>query len=80
MMGKSLKVSLGGSTIAVANSSFLHSDPVRILLMILAGVCTTIFLYLIWNGRHLRNPPGACEHRLVIPFILFQAVNGRKTL
>jgi hypothetical protein len=61
MMGKSLKVSLGGSAIAVANSSFLHSDPVRILLiiLILAGVCVTIFLYLIWNGRHLRNPPEA---------------------
>jgi hypothetical protein len=59
MMGKPLKVTLGGSAIAVASSSFLHSDPVRILLTILAGVCANIFLYLIWNGWHLRNPPQA---------------------
>jgi hypothetical protein len=38
MLGNSLKVFLGGSAKAVANSSFFDSDPVRILLMILAGV------------------------------------------
>ena len=60
MLGNSLKVLLGiGGVTAAARSTFLHSDPVRIPLMICAAVCATITLYVIWNGWRLRNRPEA---------------------
>ena len=60
MLGNSLKVFLGiGSATAAGSSSFLHSDPVRIPLMILAAVFATITLYVIWNGWRLRKRPEA---------------------
>src|SRR5215471_19941071 len=60
MASNSLKVALGiGSVAAAGSSSFIHSDPVRIPLMILSAIGATITLYVVWNGWRLRNRPSA---------------------
>ncbi len=60
MAANSVKVALGiGSVAAAGSSSFLHSDPVRIPLMIMAAIGATITLYVLWKGWRLRNLPSA---------------------
>src|SRR5687768_16140506 len=55
-----LKLTFGlGALGAAGASSFIHSDPVRILLMVLATVGATATLFVIWNQRRLRNHPAA---------------------
>ncbi len=60
MLANSTKIALGlGSVVAAGVSSFLHSDPVRIPLMVGAAVAATITLYVIWNWWRLRRRPSA---------------------
>jgi hypothetical protein len=56
MAGNSLKSLLSmGSVAAAGSSSFLHSEPLRSLLM-LAAMFTALFtLYVVLNGYRLRN-------------------------
>jgi hypothetical protein len=55
-----VKVALGiGSVAAAGGSSFLHSDPVRIPLMIMAVIGATVTLYVVWKGWRLRDLPSA---------------------
>lgn len=55
--GKAL-LGLAAASVA-AKASFLHSDPVRIPLMIGSAVGATVALYVLWNGWRLRNSSGA---------------------
>lgn len=47
------------STAVAARSSFIHSDPVRIPLMIISALGALAVLYVLWNGWRLRNRSGA---------------------
>lgn len=47
------------TTTAAAKSSFIHSDPVRIPLMIVSAIGATFVLYVLWNGWRLRNSSAA---------------------
>jgi hypothetical protein len=50
------KALLGIATATVAaKSSFIHSDPVRIPLMILSALGASFVLYVLWNGWRLRT-------------------------
>jgi len=60
MAANSVKVALGmGSVAAAGSSSFIHSTPVRIPLMIMAAIGATVTLCVVWNGWRLRNRPAA---------------------
>ena len=60
MLGNSLKVALGiGSVTAARSGSLIHSDPVRLSLMVIAALGATFTLYVLWNGWRLRNRPEA---------------------
>jgi hypothetical protein len=55
-----LKVAFGvGALGAAGAASFIHSDPVRISLMVLAVLAATATLFVIWNQWQLRNHPAA---------------------
>jgi hypothetical protein len=47
------------STTVAARSSFIHSDPIRIPLMIISALGALAVLYVLWNGWRLRNSPAA---------------------
>jgi len=50
------KVALGLTGAAgAAGSSIFHSDPVRLTLRYVSAVLATLTLYVVWNGRRLRN-------------------------
>jgi hypothetical protein len=54
------KALLGIATTTVAaRSSFIHSDPVRIPLMIVSAFGAMAVLYVLWNGWRLRNSSSA---------------------
>jgi hypothetical protein len=58
------KALLGIAFVTVAaRSSFLHSDPVRISLMIASALGALLVLYALWNGWRLRNSSGASWRR-----------------
>ena len=64
MVSNAGKALLGISTTAVAaKSSFIHSDPVRIPLMIVSALGATLVLYVLWNGWRLRNSSAASWRR-----------------
>ncbi len=44
---------------AAGASSWMHSDPVRVPLMVLAGAAALLNLYVIGNGWRLRRSPAA---------------------
>jgi hypothetical protein len=56
----SAKLALGLGTVGAAGAaSFIHSDPVRIPLMVVAVLGATMTLFVIWNQLRLRNNPAA---------------------
>jgi hypothetical protein len=60
MAANTVKVALGiGSAAAAGGASFVHSDPVRIPLMIVAAMGATVTQYVVWKGWRLRNLPSA---------------------
>ncbi len=59
--GKAL-LGIASATVA-ARSSFVHSDPVRIPLMIASALGATLVLYALWNGWRLRSSSGASWRR-----------------
>src|SRR5262249_50061957 len=55
-----LKLAFGLGVLGLAGTaSFIHSDPVRIPLMLLATLGATATLFVIWNQQRLRNLPSA---------------------
>ena len=54
------------SVTAAAKSSFIHSDPVRIPLMVVSALGATVVLYVLWNGWRLRNSSGALWRRRLL--------------
>ncbi|MCI0352627.1 MAG: hypothetical protein L0Z53_24670 [Acidobacteriales bacterium] len=55
-----VKVAFGlGALGAAGAASFVHSDPVRITLMVAAVLGATATLFVIWNQLRLRNLPTA---------------------
>jgi hypothetical protein len=78
----SIKLALGITSAATAGgSSFLHSDPVRLILRYVSAVLATVTLYVIWNAWRLRNRRAAQWRRVplskrekwMIAFGLFSA-------
>src|SRR5437667_438837 len=56
MAGNSLKSLLGvGTVTAAGGSSWLHSEPLRSLLMLVAVLTALFGLFVVWNGYRLRN-------------------------
>ena len=55
--GKAL-LGLATTTVA-ARISFIHSDPIRIPLMVLSALGATLVLYVLWNGWRLRTSSAA---------------------
>ena len=78
----SIKLALGITSAATAGGgSFIHSDPVRLILRYVSAVLATATLYVIWNGWRLRHRREAQWRRLplsrrekwMIAFGLFSA-------
>jgi hypothetical protein len=56
----SLKVLLGVAGIAAAvKTSSLHSDKIRVPLMLVSAALASLTLYVLWNGWRLRRLPAA---------------------
>jgi hypothetical protein len=56
----SMKILLSVAGLAAAmKASRFHSDPVRIPVMVVSAILACISLYVLWNGRRLRNLPSA---------------------
>ena len=54
------KALLGIATTTVAaRTSFIHSDPIRIPLMVVSALAATFVLYVLWNGWRLRTSAAA---------------------
>ena len=63
----SIKLALGITSAATAGgSSFIHSDPVRLILRYVSAVLATATLYVIWNGWRLRNRREAQWRRILL--------------
>lgn len=64
----SIKLALGITSAATAGgSSFIHSDPVRLILRYVSAVLATATLYVIWNGWRLRNRREAQWRKVSLP-------------
>jgi hypothetical protein len=56
----SLKVLLGVAGVAAAvKTSSLHSDKIRVPLMLISAALASLTLYVLWNGWQLRKQPAA---------------------
>jgi hypothetical protein len=56
----SLKILVGVAGLAAAmKSSQLHSEPVRLSLMVISTVLAVVTVFVLWNGYRLRNLPSA---------------------
>ena len=63
----SIKLALGITSAATAGgSSFIHSDPLRLILRYVSAVLATVTLYVIWNGWRLRNRREAQWRRILL--------------